>query len=99
MYGSECWTLSQSDEQKLDVPERNVLRRIYGPIQERYIWRGRYNSELYTVYKEPRLTTAVRIARLRWAGHVQRMEYEQMPKRLLGAKTSGKVKIKMAGRS
>jgi hypothetical protein len=46
MYGSECWTLSQSDEQKLDVFERKVLQKIYGPIQYSDIWRSRYNSEL-----------------------------------------------------
>jgi hypothetical protein len=33
MYGSECWALSQSDEQKLEVFERKVLRRVYDPIQ------------------------------------------------------------------
>jgi hypothetical protein len=70
--------------------ERKVLQRIYGPVQDGDIWRSRYNSELYALYEEPKLTTATRIARLRWAGHVQRMKGEQMPKRLLYAKTSGR---------
>jgi hypothetical protein len=72
------------------VFERKVQRRIYGPIQDGDVWRSRYNSELYALYKEPNPTTAMRVARLRWAGHVQRMEDEQMPKRLLYAKTSGR---------
>jgi hypothetical protein len=73
------------------VFERKVLRRIYGPIQGGDIWRSRYcNFELYALYKEPKLAIATRIAGLRWAGHVQRMEDEQMPKRLPHAKTSGR---------
>jgi hypothetical protein len=45
IYGSECWTISQSDEQKLDVFEVKILRRIYGPKHGGDI-RSRYNSEL-----------------------------------------------------
>jgi hypothetical protein len=82
MYGSECWTLPIWWT-KLDEFERKVLRRIYGPIQGGDIWRSRYNSGLYAWYKEPKLTTAIRIARLWWVGHVQRTEGEQKPNRLL----------------
>jgi hypothetical protein len=49
LYRSECWTLFQSDEQNLDVFERKVLRRIYGPVQEGDIWRNRYTLN-YTHY-------------------------------------------------
>jgi hypothetical protein len=82
--------LSPSDEQKQDVFERKVLRRIYSPIQDGDTWRSRYNFELCALCKEPKLTTAIRIARLRWAGHMQCMEDEQTPKRFLYAKTSGR---------
>jgi hypothetical protein len=77
----------------VEVFERKVLRRIYGLIQDGGIWRSRYNSDLYTFYKEPKLTTAVRVDRLRWAGHVQRMEDEQMPERLLYAETRGRKNV------
>jgi len=80
MCGSECWTLFQSDEQKLDMFERKVLQRICGPIQNSDIWRSRYNFELYALYREPKLTTAIRKAGLRLASHVQRVEDEQLPK-------------------
>ncbi|PSN32098.1 hypothetical protein C0J52_23380 [Blattella germanica] len=32
-------------------------------------WRARYNSEVYTLYKEPDLETHIRFQRLRWLGH------------------------------
>jgi hypothetical protein len=35
MYGSECWTLSQLDQQMVDGFERKVLRKIYGPVQDK----------------------------------------------------------------
>jgi hypothetical protein len=43
MFGAETWVLSKADELCLGVFERNILRRIYGPICERATWRSRYN--------------------------------------------------------
>ena len=34
MYGAESWVLSKADELRLGVFERNIIRRIYGPICE-----------------------------------------------------------------
>jgi len=33
-YGSETWTLTKSDENLLRIFEREILQKIYGPIQE-----------------------------------------------------------------
>jgi hypothetical protein len=38
------------------------------------IWRIRYNKEIYTLYGDPELSTVIKLRRLQWAGHVQRME-------------------------
>jgi hypothetical protein len=65
MYGAECWTLSRTNEIALDVFERKILRRIYGPIQDKGQWRSRYNKELYDLFKEPKLSITIRIARLK----------------------------------
>jgi hypothetical protein len=72
MYGAETWVLSKEDELRLGVFERkiHVLRRIYGPICEEAIWRSRYNEELFRLCDEADLVTTVKIARLRWAGHI-----------------------------
>jgi hypothetical protein len=58
-------TLSGTKERVLDVFERKILRRIYGPVQDKGQWRSRYNKELYDLFKEPRLSITIRIARLR----------------------------------
>jgi hypothetical protein len=75
MYGAKTWVLSKADELRLGVFERKILRRIYGPICEGAIWRSRYNEELYRLYDEIDLVTTVRITRLRWAGHIVRMQH------------------------
>jgi len=74
MFGAETWVLSKADELRLGVFERKILRRIYGPICEGAAWRSRYNEELYRLYDETDLVTTVRITRLRWAGHIVRMQ-------------------------
>ena len=73
-YASETWVLTKEDENALSRFERKILRSIFGAINDRGQWRRRYNSELYELYKEPDLVKYIKINRLRWAGHVQRME-------------------------
>jgi Reverse transcriptase (RNA-dependent DNA polymerase) len=82
MYGSETWTLTTKNQQALEVFERKVLRRIYGPTRDAMTgeWRARYNQELYQIFKDPIITNVIRSQRLRWTGHVLRMENPRMPK-------------------
>ena len=54
-----------------------IHRKIYGPVNEKGEWRIRYNKELYELYKSSDITD-IKIARLRWAGHVQRMKNDEI---------------------
>jgi hypothetical protein len=74
VYGVETWVLSKADELRLGVFERKILRRIFGPICEEATWRSRYNEELYCLYDETDLVTTIKITRLKWAGHIVRMQ-------------------------
>jgi hypothetical protein len=47
LYGSESWTLTKADEEKLRTFERRILRRIYGPTCENGVWIIKYNDELH----------------------------------------------------
>jgi hypothetical protein len=49
----------------------------------------RFNRELYDLFKEPRLFVVIRITRLRWAGHVARMDENSMPRRLMYVQPEG----------
>ena len=75
--------LKKLDEEKLSVFERRVLRRIYDPVKENDIWRQLHNRELYERFKDLPIVQLIQINRLRWAGHVQRMAEDRIPKRVM----------------
>ena len=74
MYGVETWVLSKVDELRLEIFERKILRRIYGSISEEEVWRSKYDEEPYRLYDDADQVTTIKITRLRWAGHVMRMQ-------------------------
>ena len=82
-YGSETWTLTKSDENLLRIFERKILRKIYGPVQEGDTWRIRYNEELNGFIKGKDIVKFIKAQRIRWLGHVKRMEAGAMPRRMM----------------
>jgi hypothetical protein len=46
-------------------------------------WRILTNKEIYAVVKKPTITQTIRLNRLRWFGHVQGVEKNKIPKRVL----------------
>jgi hypothetical protein len=73
--------LAKADEEKLKTFKRRILRRIYGPICENGVWRIKYNNELYSLYKDLDIVRVITVARLRWLGHLVRMEKTHLAKR------------------
>jgi hypothetical protein len=57
------WVMRRADELRLGVFERKILRRIYGPICGKNILRSRYNDQLYHLYGETDLVTAIKKTR------------------------------------
>jgi len=39
MYAAETWTLTAKDENNLHIFERQILRKIFGPVNIDNIWR------------------------------------------------------------
>jgi hypothetical protein len=56
-YGCEAWTLNKTDEVALGTFERKILRKMYGPYQERGEWCIRYNHKLYKLLKLPSIVS------------------------------------------
>jgi len=75
-YASETWTLTKRDRKQLNVFERKVYRRILGPVydNEKENWRILTNKYICASVKNPSIIETIRLNRLRWFGHVQRME-------------------------
>ena len=62
-----------------------MYRRILGPVyyNEKENWRILTNKEIYASVKKPTVRETVRLNRLCWFGHVQRMEGNRIPKGVL----------------
>jgi hypothetical protein len=82
-YGSETRTLTKSDENSLRIFERKILRKVYGPLQEGDTWRIRYNEEFNRFIKGEDIVKFIKVQRIRWLGHVKRMEVGAMPRRMM----------------
>ena len=88
-FGCETWTLTKKLEETIDIFERKILRRIYGPTQDANGWRIRYNHELYSLYDDIRASYYIKYLKLQWAGHVNRMNDERIPKKTFVGRASG----------
>ena len=102
IYCAEAWTLTDSDERMLDMFERKVLRTIYGPFCVDGEWRTLYNHELYSLYKDDQVTKKIRVQRLRWIGHLARMDDENVAKHVFernpeGRRRRGRSKLRWKG--
>ena len=66
----------------MNVFERKVYKRISGPLydNEKDNWRILTNKEIYASVKKPAIIETIRLNRLRWFGHVERMEENRIPK-------------------
>ena len=82
-YAAETWVLSKEDENTLRIFERKIIRRIWGPVIENNTLRIRSNSEINKILRGEDLVRYIKSLRLRWMGHVERMENERIPKRLI----------------
>jgi hypothetical protein len=69
--------------------ENKVLRRIFGPRRDEVTgdWRRLHNEELNDLYSSPNI---IKSRRIRWAGHVARMDEERGVYRVLVGKPEGK---------
>jgi hypothetical protein len=74
------------------VFENRVLRRIFGHKRDEVTgeWRKLYNEELHNLYSSPYIIRQVKSRRMRWAGHVARMEEERKVYKVLVRKPEGR---------
>ena len=83
-----CIRHSHTNKERRRAIERfckEVYRRILGPgyDNEKENWRILTNKEMYASVKKPTIIETIRLNRLHWFGHEQRMEENRIPKRVL----------------
>ena len=79
-------------EHRLRVFENRVSRRIFrrkrgGVTGE---WRKLHNEELNDLYSSPNIVRVIKARRIRWVGHVARMEEGRGVHKVLVGKPEGK---------
>jgi hypothetical protein len=76
LYGCETWYFTLREGHRLRVFENRVLRRIFGPRRDEVTgeWRKLHNEELRDLYSSLSIIKIIKSMRMRWAGHVVRME-------------------------
>jgi hypothetical protein len=75
LYGCEAWSLTLTEECRLRVFENRILSRISGlKRDENGQCKRLHNKELHSLYRSPIRFRVIKSRRLRWAGHVARME-------------------------
>ena len=70
LFGAECWTVRKKEEQILEKTEMRMLRRIKGVTLSDRVKSVDIRKELGVSSTQEK----VREMRLRWYGHMQRME-------------------------
>jgi hypothetical protein len=92
LYGYENWSLTLREEPRLRVFENRVLRRIFGRKRDEVTgeWRKLDNEELRNLYSSPDIIRQIKSRRMRWAGHVARIEEERKLCKVLVGKPEGK---------
>jgi hypothetical protein len=73
----------------LRIFERKIVRRIYGPINEGESWRIRTNKEIEDILEGADIVKFIKSLRLRWCGHIERMNNERMPKKIMTTNMEG----------
>ena len=56
-------------------------------------WRRLHNEELHSLYCSPNIVLVIKYRRLRWAGHVARMEEGMTVFKILTGKPTGKIPL------
>ena len=76
---------------RLRVFENRILTQIFAAKRDSNgEWRRLHIEELHILYRSPNIAKAIKSRRLRWAGHVARMDEGRNASKILTGTTTGK---------
>ena len=87
-YGAECWAMRMEDERKLKATEMRMLRMMCGKTLNDRI----SNVKIREMTAVEKIEEFIRGQRLRWLGHVERMDIERGPVKAQHLKIDGSKK-------
>ena len=84
LYGSETWTTKHNTSNKLEVFHNRHLRSIMGITSAQQRMKHISSVQVATIFgMEESLEDVITARRLRWFGHLARMEDHRLPKKIL----------------
>jgi hypothetical protein len=90
-YSSETLTLTAKDENNLRIFERQILRKIFGPVNIENIWRIRNNMEIGKLIEGADIVRYIKAQRIKWLEHIQRMDQARPTRKLfMGTRPVGR---------
>lgn len=78
LYGAESWTCTENEYARVNTFHTKKLRQLAGMKRDEIS-----NVKLFKLTRMQPLENYIRHHRLRWAGHVRRMEDDRLPKKVL----------------
>jgi hypothetical protein len=82
-YSSDIWTLTAKDVNNLRIFEMQILRKIFGPVNIDNVWRIQNNMEIDELIKHADIVRFIKAQRIKWLGHIQRMDQTRPTRKLL----------------
>jgi hypothetical protein len=81
--------MTKKEKQAVLIFERKIFRRIYGHKYEEGEWKIRKNRELEELNKGENIVKWIKGQRIRWLGHLERVEEDRMPKKVFTQELEG----------
>jgi len=80
---------SKDEKKNLRIFEKQILRKVFGPINIDNIWRTRNNMEIDKLIEGTDILRSIKAQRIKWLGHIQRMDQARPTRKLLDWKPMG----------
>ena len=88
-YLSQTWTLTAKYENNLRIFERQILKKIFGPVNIDNVWRIRNNMEIGNIIEGADIARIIKAQRIKWLGHIQRLDQARPTRKPLDWKPMG----------
>jgi hypothetical protein len=84
LYGSETWAVTEIHVKRLCARERQILRKIHGPVIQQGVSRRRTDHALRELYKYLGIVAGIKKKRFEWIEPIVRMDQKRTVKKIFG---------------